>query len=100
MNMTVDYKALSDICDQTMDIALAVERLQAVTQSFADDFVDETSDEQEAAMYIAYRFKHFCRLFDVMSVMIGELENKTKALDDKATAAFRDSIDKCKAGVS
>ena len=100
MNMNVDSKVLSDLCDQTMEIALAVERLQAVTQSFADDFVDETADEKETAMYIAYRHKHFCRLFDVMAVMIGELEKQTKALDDNATVAFQDSLDKCKAGVS
>ena len=102
MNVTVDHKVLSDLCDQTMEVAIAVGRLQAVTQSFADDFIDETADERESAMYIAYRHKHFCRLFDVMAVMIADLEKQTEALDDNATAAFRDCIDKAKAaaGVS
>ena len=35
-----------------------------------------------------------------MAVMIGDLEEQTKALDDKATEAFKDSVDKSKAGVS
>lgn len=95
--MIIDSKVFSDINDQTMEVALAVERLQAVVQSFAQDYVDDTDDSRKAAMYINYRYEHFCRLFNVIAILVSDLEKHTKALDDEATEEYNKSIDRCKA---
>ena len=95
--MIIDSKVFSNVIDQTMEVALAVERLQAVVQSFAQDYIDDTDDSQKAAMYINFRYEHFCRLFNVISIMVSDLEKQTKALDNEATDEFNKSIDRCKA---
>ena len=100
MNMKFDSNSLNDLAERITEIDLAVERLQAVTQSFAEDYIDETRDDKTAAMYIGYRREHFCRLFHTIAFMVADLENMTKALDDDAATIIKDHIDKIKAGVS
>ena len=93
MDMLFDSNPLNDISDRITEVDLAVERLQAVTQSFMEDYVDEVTDPKKAEMYIGCRFDHFCRLAHTIAFMIADIENMTKALEDKAAKAISDRVD-------
>ena len=90
--MIIDSEVLSNLCDQTMELEVSVGRLKAVIQSFSDEYVDV--EEKEALAAMTYRFEHFTGLFNVISFMVADLEEKAKALDDGATAAFTASRNK------
>ena len=80
-------KALSNICDQALSLVCSIEQLRAVSQSFADEYIDD--DDKALMMNIAYRTKHYCNLFNAMASMLCNIEQEAKALEDATTEAFK-----------
>jgi len=61
------------------DLVLAIERCQAVIQSFADEYID--CDDKEIFNAVMMRTEHYCNLFNVIAYQIDEIKHMAAEIE-------------------
>ena len=79
---------LNTIADKTTDLVLAIDRMTAVAQSFAEDYID--IPEEKMIGNITLRKDHFCNLYNALVYMIFDIRDAAAEIEAATVAAARE----------
>ena len=80
-------KEIGNVSDQALELTLAIERCQAVVQSFADEYID--CDDKEIYNAVMMRTTHYCNLFNVIAVQIDDIRKQAAALEGTVNGIYK-----------
>lgn len=73
----MDNIKMDSLYDRSFQLSLAISRMRAVAQSFADEYIDSGD---EPGMSVLYRSEHFTNLFNAMFFMMADIDDDAKSL--------------------
>ena len=86
-----DHRITDELVDPLLELSLHIKRMRAVTECFADDYVD-TMNGITCAMAVQHTPEHYESLFNAFFYMMAEVDKEAEALHEKADQLFKDSL--------
>jgi hypothetical protein len=76
--------------EDVQELSLSIERMRAVAESFAGDYIDVSNPAQAVAM----RPEHFANLYSALFCMIVDIDEKAETLNREAEALYKSTMQK------
>ena len=86
----IEQESFYEACNAALELSLAIKRMRAVAECFADDYID-TCNGITCAMAVAHTEEHYESLFNAMFEMIAAIDQEADKLHHDLDGIYKEA---------